>query len=293
MKSCHLFFLMMVPLLPYFSVAQRSQQEFHSVVNSVYDFYPHTLNSKQIELKSKELDKFWHKVESNRSTLLPFLRTELADLRNNSFFLYDGSQLLLSLSTDPADKLIALKAIPQGDLNDIQHIDYLNTVHRFSRERLNTTAAALRLLDEPKFSAYVVQHALQVDQQLALLFLLLPIPDHLYIDPAIARLQKERSDTSARSLLNLLWYSVTKRGDSTIAVYAQNSNNPKSARDFAKELQSRNNSFSPSLVSGSKSSDLTSLKEERSTLMQRMSDEALYDLNDITTKIRVAYYRQK
>lgn len=293
MKSCNIIFLLTIAFAPCLLYAQSSQQEFHAVVASVYNFFPHNLTDKQIDEKSQELDKFWETVKAKKSTLLPFLRVELSDLSNNSFFLYDGSKLLLSLSTEPADKSVSLKAIPMVDLNDIQHLDYLYTVHKFSRERLNTIAAAFRILDYPQFSAYIVQHALKVDQETALLFMLLPIPEDLFVEPAIARLQSARSDTTARSLLNLLWYSVTERGDSAIAKYAENQNNPKSAREYANELRSRDNSFSPSSNSTIQSSDIISLKEERSTIMQRISDEILYSLKDITRKIRVAYYKKR
>jgi hypothetical protein len=279
--------------IPTILISQTAQQEFHSTVVAVYNFYPHNLDSKQIDEKSGELDKFWENMKSNKTTLLPFLRMELSDLSNNSFFLYDGSKLLLSISSDRSDKLIALEAISKVDIRDVQNTDYLYTVHNFSKEGFNTTAAALRILNYPKFSAYVVQHALQVDQELALLFMLLPISDQLYVGSAIEHLSSEKSDTSAKSLLNLLWYSVTEIGDSAIAACAKDLNHPANVRDYANELQARNKSFSSSLFTLFSSSDLGSLKEERSKIMWRVSDEALYDLKDITKKIRVAYCKKR
>jgi hypothetical protein len=284
---------MLVVMAPQYLSAQISQREFHLEVVSVYNFCPHNLDDKQLQEKSNELDRFWDKVKTNKSTLLPFLRAELCDFTNNTFFLYDGSQLLLSLSSDPADKKIALNAIPRADLRDVQNTAYLYSVHQFAREGLNATAAALRILDYPRFFAYVPEHALEVDQGLALLFMLLPIPDHLYVAAAVERLRWERSDTSAKSLLHLLWYSVTDKGDSAIAMYANDPQKPKSAREVAKELQSRKKFFSPSPSMMFASTDISSLKKERSKIMQRISDEALYELKDVTEKIRIAYHKKK
>jgi hypothetical protein len=103
-------------------------QEFNRSLISVYSFQPHTLTADEITAKSKELDKFWDMVEADPPRYLLLLRQALADATNPSFFFYDGSKLLLSLSSEREDQEIALQAIPRGDLRDIQHRDYLTTV---------------------------------------------------------------------------------------------------------------------------------------------------------------------
>ncbi|HTJ28936.1 MAG TPA: hypothetical protein VL346_00455, partial [Acidobacteriaceae bacterium] len=75
-----------------------AQNSFHQRVQETYSFQPHALSKEQISQKSAVLDTFWNSAKSSPVEIIPQLRTELKDLSNPPFFLYDGSMLLLSLS---------------------------------------------------------------------------------------------------------------------------------------------------------------------------------------------------
>ncbi|MGZ3579771.1 MAG: DUF4124 domain-containing protein, partial [Syntrophales bacterium] len=150
------------------------RNNFHAEIVKTYRFQPHTLSQKEIEAKSNDLDQFWNKVKDRKEHYLPLLRAELQAPSNPSFFYYDCSKLLLSLSENVGDRKIALKAIPKADLLDVQHDDYLRTVHMLARDELDTSDAALRILDYPQFKAFIPQHALTLGQNFSLVYMLIP-----------------------------------------------------------------------------------------------------------------------
>ena len=132
----------------------------HERVLATYDFAPHSLSKEDISVKSKKLDTFWTDVKANQATYLPALRNELVRPDAPAFFEYDGAKLLLSLSKLRSDESIALSAINHANLADLQYTDYFLTVHAMSVDGLDTTTAALKILEDDKFQAYIPQHAL-------------------------------------------------------------------------------------------------------------------------------------
>src|SRR5271168_3587312 len=125
--------------------------DLHAEIQTVYNFQPHTLNKAQIGVESASLDEFWNKAMSQRDIYVPALRKELADFSNPPFFLFDGSQLLRSLSSDPADRKIILAAVAHSDLRDLQSKAYFLLVHYMAGLGEDTTAAAFHILEDPKF----------------------------------------------------------------------------------------------------------------------------------------------
>jgi hypothetical protein len=122
LKMLKPFCILVFLLLPVISGAEQvsiSAVDLHAEIAQVYNFQPHNLHQKQIEEKSVVLDQFWSKAKSQREIYVPQLRRELVDFANPPFFLYDGSKLLLSLSSEPADRKIVLAAIIHSDLRDL------------------------------------------------------------------------------------------------------------------------------------------------------------------------------
>jgi hypothetical protein len=137
-------------------------------IRDTYSFRPHELTTQQITEKSKVLDSLWTQAKAQGETYIPVLRSELARPDGQAFFLYDGSMLLLSLSDTAPDRRVALNAIARCDLRDVQHTEYFRQVHRLATLGENTTEAALHILAEPKFTAFIPQHALTLGQNYAL-----------------------------------------------------------------------------------------------------------------------------
>lgn len=271
---------------------------FEAFVRSFYDFHPHTMSEAEISAKSTELNAFWARVKSDPIAYLPLLRRLLSNPDAPSFFNYDGSKLLLALSEDRADQELVLEAIPRCELRDVQHLDYLRTVVHLAGLGLDTSEAGLAILVDPEFEVFVVEHALRLGQDFSLALMLLPLPEPMYLEKVLERLSVEKDSVAQQSLLLVLWYTVTDSGDEAIARFAGDDQADEGVRGFARDLLSRTEELErqkriPSDVKAivedfvPKNSDFNSLKQIRRGRLNRISDEALYELDALTTLLRM------
>lgn len=257
-----------------------SAATFHSKVVSIYSFEPHTLGKENVSAKSAELDEFWSFVKTNVREALPLLRSELSNPSNSGFFFYDGAKLLLSLSQDNADRALALRSLPKADLRGVEHTDYLTTVHWFARNGFDTREAALRILAFPDFSAFIPQHSLTLAQNYSLIYMLFPMQETSFVRDLAERLEGEVDPQSQKSLLLALWYTITPAGDAAIKAFTERPGASVENLQYARELLSRRAGLTAS------SSSASSLREERTRLMQRpISDEALLEFDELTRKL--------
>ena len=188
----------LVPLLLIAPSATGQSALIHQQIQQTYNFQPHLLNKQQIDQASVVLDHFWTKAKTERSQYVPALRQELSDFMNSPFFLYDGSMLLLSLSDTPIDGKIALAAMARCDLRDVQANDYFLQVHRMATLNEDTTAAAFHVLEQPKFTVFIPQHVLTLLQNYVLIYLLLPMDQDYWLQPACLRSRLGPQSASSR-----------------------------------------------------------------------------------------------
>jgi hypothetical protein len=263
---------MLIAVLLLAQAAQAQSLPLHDQIRETYSFQPHLLNSQQIQEKAAVLDRFWDRVKSDQPAYVPLLRKELQDFQNPPFFLFDGALLLLTVSNTPEDRKVALGAIEHCDLRDVERAEYFRQVHQFATFGENTTAAAFRTLDDPKFQVFIPQHALTLGQDYSLVYMLLPTDPAFWTAPAIARLATEKNETAQKSLLLLLWYAQTAEADQAIAKFAAGD---ATARSYAQALMKRTGGPATSLTEAA-------LRERRRERMKAVSDEALIDLDNDT-----------
>jgi len=258
-----------------------SPPEFHSKVVALYSFEPHKLDDAEIKAKSDQLDQFWKAAKADPQTVLPLLRRELEDRSNSAFFFYDASKLLLSLSKDRADQALALRSIAKADLQGIQPADYLQTVHWFADNGFDTREAAFRILAFPEFKAFISQHALTLGQDYSLICMLFPMDETIFVDDLASRLAAERNVQTQRSLLLALWYTVTPAANTAMRKFVDSPDNSAEATAYASALMDRK--AGPGSIS---LSSAQSLREERREVIQRpISDEALTEFDQLTSKL--------
>ena len=284
-KHCWILMFLFLPAVVFGGQASGDAADIHNEIRQIYNFQPHTLSDAQITQKSAALDQFWSKAKSQSAVYVPALRKELADFSNPTFFLYDGSKLLLSLSKDPADRKLILAAVARSDLRDLQSLDYFMLVHSMAAQGEDTAAAAFHVLEQPKFQVFIVQHSLRLAQDYCLIYMLLPTDESFWIRPAIDRLASEKDLTAQKSLLLLLFYAQTSEADQAIARFSADAAKQQAARSYADELIRREHE--PGVVAGAASITETeeSLRQARRDRMKAVSDEALYDLDSSTAKI--------
>lgn len=274
-----------------------SPQNFEAHVRTLYDFSPHQQSEEALKQKSAEMDKFWHAVKANPKHYLPRLRTALRTQGYPSFFYYDGAKLLLSLSKRDTDAAIALGAIPHVDMRDVQHTDYLITVHALAVRGLDTTTAALHVLDAPNFRATIAQHALTLGQDYALALMLLPTKEQYYEQRILDRARIERDPKRLKSLLLMLWYLDTEAARLTIAQIRHNTNLPEAARKIAGSMINHHYKLREK-VDAKKAQRITgmlqyngkieyeAIKAARRARLTRISDEALIELDQYTVLLK-------
>jgi hypothetical protein len=232
--------------------------------------------------KSTVLDRFWTHAEDEPARYVAALRQELGDFGNPSFFLYDGSILLLSLSDAPADRKTALAAISRCDLRDLKATDYFLQVHHLAALNEDTTAAAFHILEQPDFKVVFGEHVLSLGQDYALVYLLLPTDQNYWLGPAITRLGLERDQTAQHSLLLLLWYAQTDIADQAVRNFAADSAKPAAVRSYAQDLVGRKGNLGPAQRAEALGTTEESLRQKRRERLQAVSDEALSDLDRYT-----------
>lgn len=261
----------------------QTQQQMHARVMELYGFHPSKLNPPEIQKKSGEMDIFWNEIKASPEITLPLLRAELRDPSSPSFFSFDGSQLLLSLSKTKPDEALVAASVPRVDLPDVQSTSYFYLVHNLACDGIDVTAAALHTLDRPGFSVPVPQHAMVLDQRVTLMYLLLSMDEKLWTRAAEDRFRHEKDEKNKQALLNALYYAQTDDSDRFIAQIASDpSQSPalrKEAQDFEKSSNDLAKSWLPVLGSVN---DLRALRRQR---LRAVSDEAIGDVEWITRKI--------
>jgi len=284
----------MVSILLFFTsnVISSSNNEFSEEIDSLYNFAPHKLSKGEIEQKSGLLDVFWKKVRKNPARYKPLLRNELNTNNHTPFFFYDASMLLLSISDNKKDKLLVLRSIQKTDLDDIKNTDYLLTVFRLSVEGFDTSDAALHVLESPDFKAFIVQHSLTLGQDYSFISMLMPVNESKYINKAIKRITTETNEVAIKSLIKLFWYADTPEALKAIANIANNNKYSTRLRKLSNDILSEDmlkqdiakekleKLYDELQIDEDRSySDLKELRKKR---FNRVSDEALIELDQIT-----------
>ncbi|HWG22109.1 MAG TPA: hypothetical protein VG225_16385 [Terracidiphilus sp.] len=263
-----------------------TQAAMHARIKALYDFSPSKTTDAVRNSKSNEMDAFWNDVKSHRDTELPLLRKELEDSDNPRFFFADGSGLLLSLSEEPEDRKLAAGALARVDMADFQPHQYLMEVHALAVKGTNVTPAALHMLDDPKFTVYLPEHAYRLDQAACLQVALLPLSNGVWLPAVLERTKTEHDEMALKSLLMLLYYAQADDADRAIRTLAADAQFSPAIRDFATWILKHEKEIgtgkhpSPGLEK--------KLRAERRARMAAVSDEAMDDMNEMTEKIAQA-----
>ena len=263
--------------------APYNQSSLHARVVALYGFHPARVSDAERKAKSAEMDAFWKEMTAQPEVSLPLLRAELRNPDNPTFFYADGTQLLLTLSHAKEDEELCAQVLPRVDLLDTQPTEYFRIVHQLAAEDVDVSAAALHSLDDAHFQVSVPQHAMTLDRQEALMYMLLAMRPELWTKPAVSRLAMEK-DTQARiALVFALFYAQTDEADAALRSISHDAAQAETVRaqaaGFLAEEQKARKSLS--LVHGS----VAELQEQRRERLRAVSDEAMDDVQAMTVQI--------
>ena len=315
------------------SLAGATKQEpaklFRERVKKVYSFKVADLSNDERQAKFKELDAFWALVEGDKKTYLPLLRGELSrDPQPQKFFLFNGTQLLMKYSKDPADLTLAESAISRCDLDDVASESFFRMVHHLAIKGVNVTASVEKILDTPDFSFFLVQHAMTLKQDLCVYYCVLPMKEEFWIERFIKRLKVEKDPVSARSMIIALYEIATEKATAALIEYSKTAEDEKTRKMAARAMNMPKKADLPNRKITAKrellftflddflarryknpaydwkvyreeapylieKKDYARLKEMRRKHSARVSDEALYELSYISILIRLALTLEK
>jgi hypothetical protein len=237
------------------------------------------------------MDDFWNKVKTDTTVYLPELRKELQIDGNPKFFYFEGGQLLLSLSRSISDKQIVLDGVLKCDLNDIDDRALVSTLNYLAKSKLNTTKAALKILDDKEFKFFIPEHSFYFNQGYCLTYSLLPTNSTFYLNTVLSRFTEESDLNTKKSIITFLWFVNICAGNEFLQKVATDKSLDKEVIDYTNDLLSRKFKKEKYYKALNEMS-FDDLIKAQTASTNRMSDEAIYELDYITKLLRKDNCRQ-
>jgi len=258
-------------------------QNFHEEVTKVFNFYPHQMTKEEQEAVFPVLDKFFDMVIKDKGKYLEPLRQELKRNDNNPYFYFDGGLLLLEISQSKEDIQLVADALAKSDLRDIPPKIYLEHTLRLSLKGANVIDAALHILDDTTFTAFIPQHFLTLEYGKGLEFILPRYAPDLYIDKLISKFNSISLTSKKITCLDLFIYANCCKADDFL----------KSLTDSTQDEELRNKVIETlkqtSVSRSSNEKQYAKLFEKRKKILTRISDEAIYESVNVTMKMKKVF----
>ena len=95
-------------------------------------------------------------------------------------------------------------------------------------------ALLLLILADPKFRAFIPQHALTLAQNFSQIYMLFPMDESAFLPDLVTKVSVEAEVESQKTLLLTLWYTATKTGRTAINEFVENKQKSAEATAYAK-----------------------------------------------------------
>jgi hypothetical protein len=259
-------------------------QELHSEVEKVFNFYPHKLSAEDQKALYPKLDKFFELVIKGKEKYLEPLRNELRREGNNPYFYFDGGVLLLEISRDPKDIQLVADALVKSDLRDLPGEMYLKHLLSLSLKGADIIDPALHILDDTTFNAFIPQHALTLKYGEGLKFLLPRYQPDLYVGKLISKYRQIIAPDKKLTCIDLFVYANSCQADEFLDAQLKDSQQPTQIQDKITETMKF-----IKVSKGENEGKYSKLFEERKLILSRISDEAIYELNNVNLKMRKTF----
>ncbi|HXH40688.1 MAG TPA: hypothetical protein VNN08_18800 [Thermoanaerobaculia bacterium] len=207
--AIHVLFFALMPLVAEAAPAtSASCAAFNARLHSTYGFHPSKLSKAESSAKSEAMDGIWKAVEGNPATLAPCLKEALAQPTEDTWFLYDGSQLLVKVDHSSEAKLRLLDAIGRVSLDDVDLRSWVAEASAAGLEGLDTSELGRRWLSYPEASYYLPEHAYHVDRGNGALFIFGTL-DERFATPALIALSRTSTGAAKEIAVSLLMSQAT------------------------------------------------------------------------------------
>ena len=150
----------------------NSCEDFQNLVKATYNFKPSKLSAAERNTKSAAMDKVWEQVKANPVLFTPCLRELLVSPDANSWFLFDGSCLLVEVNPSKTSKQIEVDNLGKVDFSNIQLRTWVQIAARRGFEGFDVSKLGELWLACSNAEYYLPEHgAYKVDQSNGALFI--------------------------------------------------------------------------------------------------------------------------
>lgn len=164
--------------------------EFENQLRRTYGFRPSQLDSKAQDVKSKEMEDVWAAVRAKPGALGPCLKAALSRDTDDGWFLFDGSQLLVSIDESRGAKELLLRGLSRVSLDDVDLRSWVAAACALALEGFDTSPLGARWLSYPKAEYFLPEHgAYRVDRENGAMFIFGTL-DERFATPALAKLTR-------------------------------------------------------------------------------------------------------
>lgn len=188
--------------------AEASCEDFNKLLDKTYNFKPSKLTSEQIDAKSNELDVVWNQVKANR-TLVSCLVEATKIRKNDKFFRFNASNLLISLADTEDGRKFLLEAYGEVDLADINLRYWIPYIVTYGIQGLDTSAAGDNWLRFPDPKYYLPQHGTLAVNKSAGALIIYGSMEEKFATPALARIANDKLHPGRELAVDLLMQQVT------------------------------------------------------------------------------------
>lgn len=189
--------------------ATNSCTEFNAKLHSTYGFTPSKLSDSARETKSNEMDAIWKAVTADPSVLAPCLRAALAQPTEDTWFLFDGSQLLATVDPSQGAKGQLLNALSRVSLDDVDLRVWVGHASKLGLNGFDTSGLGRRWLTYPKADYYLPEHgAYHVDRDNGAMFIFGSMEEQ-FATPALIELCRTSTGSVKDTVVSLLMSQAT------------------------------------------------------------------------------------
>ena len=176
-----------------------------------YGFDPIPLSDSQRSAKTEEVQQFWAEAKSMGSPAVPCLRQMLASDNQDSYFLYSGSLLLLSLDSSPESLSAISAALANIDASRVDVAGYIGLLIQLARRNVDIGPLAA------KYVNYLALHGPESPQGEA---------NDKFINVAVLLYGSMPPDLAASDLEGLLKYGEANARPAAVFALALNMTEP-------------------------------------------------------------------
>lgn len=276
----------MKPLLAAFlfiiSLDSFGQIDFRKEIDNIYNFHPHQLSETEQQDKFPLLDKLFDMIKSDTSKYLPLLRQELNSNDHFPYFYYDCSHLLMLLSHSQSDKALCAKAFAKCNVKDLNPQIYVVLLKSLATANIDVTKAAIKILEDPDFHFYLIEHGgFDFNQGYCLTYCLLALDPTVYTKSLIEYFQSTKDTIAQKSIITALWFSYSCAGDEFLHSLNTGQAIDKGVVTHATKLLG-DNKLDGDYKKLLRKINPDELEEMKKSGLQRFSDEAIDDLAFVT-----------